>query len=192
MEYIATEIEGVYILKPHIFRDLRGHFCETYRHSDFTANVVKIDFVQDNESSSSYGVIRGLHFQDMPHAQSKLVRCTHGIVQDVAVDLRTESKTFGQHVSVILDADEGTQLFIPKGFAHGFAVLSDYAVFQYKCDAYYHPEAENGINPFDPALNIKWQIKKTDAILSDKDIARPDLAQIKDSLIFNGNLYGSR
>ncbi|MCM1319756.1 MAG: dTDP-4-dehydrorhamnose 3,5-epimerase [Muribaculaceae bacterium] len=187
MEFIETDIQGVYILKPEIFRDERGYFMETYRHSEFTTRIGAIDFVQDNESSSSYGVIRGLHFQKMPHSQSKLVRCISGIVQDVAVDLRASSPTYGQHISVILRADEGTQLFIPRGFAHGFAVLSEMATFQYKCDAYYHPEAEGGINPFDPTIGINWMIKPENAILSDKDRNRPNLDN--SSFYFKGNLY---
>lgn len=178
MEYIETDIAGVFILKPQIFHDERGHFMETYRHNDFTAHIGEVDFVQDNESSSSYGVIRGLHFQNMPHAQSKLVRCTQGAVQDVAVDLREGSPTFGKHISIILRADEGTQFFIPRGFAHGFAVLSEKATFQYKCDAYYHPQAEGGINPFDPQLGIKWLIDPKDAILSDKDLRNPNLSEL--------------
>lgn len=178
MEYIETDIAGVFILKPRIFHDERGYFMETYRHNDFMAHIGEVDFVQDNESSSSYGVIRGLHFQNMPHAQSKLVRCTQGAVQDVAVDLREGSPTFGKHISIILRADEGTQFFIPRGFAHGFAVLSEKATFQYKCDAYYHPQAEGGINPFDPQLDIKWLIDPKDAILSDKDLRNPNLNEL--------------
>lgn len=190
MEYVKTDMPGVVILRPKVFRDKRGYFMETYRHNDFTAHIGAIDFIQDNESESSYGVIRGLHFQKMPHSQSKLVRCVQGKVLDVAVDIRTDSPTFGKHVSVILDAYEGTQLFIPRGFAHGYAVLSETAKFQYKCDAYYNPEAEDGINPFDPALGIDWQIPREDAIISDKDMARLTIEEIKDTLNFKGNLYG--
>ena len=178
MEFIETAIKGVIILKPRIYSDERGYFMETYRHNEFTAHVGEINFVQDNESSSTYGVVRGLHFQQAPHAQAKLVRCVSGIVQDIAVDLRADSPTYGQHVSVILRADEGTQLFIPRGFAHGFAVLSPRATFQYKCDAYYHPQAEGGINPYDPALGIDWLIPQADAILSEKDCNRPNLNQL--------------
>lgn len=190
MEYIETNIAGVFILKPHIIRDPRGYFMETFRHNDFADRIGIPAFVQDNESASSYGVLRGLHFQAMPHSQGKLVRCVQGIVQDVAVDLRADSPTFGHHISIILDAREGTQLFIPRGFAHGYVVLSDHALFQYKCDAYYHPEFEGGINPFDPELNIKWGINTQNVLLSEKDRLRPTLSQIKDSLNFKGNLYG--
>lgn len=189
MEFIETDIAGVIIIKPRIFRDSRGYFMETFRHKDFIGHAGNIGFLQDNESASDYGVVRGLHFQNMPHSQGKLVRCARGIVQDVAVDLRAGSPTFGRHVSVILNAEEGTQLFIPRGFAHGYAVLSEHALFQYKCDAYYHPEAEGGINPYDPDLDIKWGISRQDAILSDKDKARPLLSEIADSLNFKGNLY---
>ena len=189
MEYIKTHIPGVAILRPRIFTDSRGYFMETYRHSDFTEHIGEIDFIQDNESASVQGVVRGLHFQKMPHSQSKLVRCVSGRVMDVAVDLRSGSPTFGHHISVILDADEGTQLFIPKGFAHGYTVLSPRAVFQYKCDAYYHPEAEGGIDPFDPALGIDWKISRDQAIVSDKDAVRPTLAEIKDTLNFSDNPY---
>lgn len=189
MEYIKTDIQGVMIIRPRIITDTRGYFMETYRDSDFKAQVCDTDFVQDNESASSYGVVRGLHFQDMPHSQSKLVRCVSGKVLDVAVDLRSGSPTFGRHVAVILDSALGTQLFIPRGFAHGYAVLSERALFQYKCDAYYHPESEGGIDPFDPELGIDWGIDRLDAIVSDKDMARPRLADIADRLHFSGNLY---
>lgn len=188
MEYIETDIAGVIIIKPRIFRDSRGYFMETFRHDDFTAHAGDIDFVQDNESASTCGVVRGLHFQNMPYSQGKLVRCVKGTVRDVAVDLRAGSPTFGRHVSVILNAEEGTQLFIPRGFAHGYAVLSEYALFQYKCDAYYHPDAEGGINPYDPVLGINWGIGRQEAILSDKDKARPLLSEIADSLNFKGGL----
>lgn len=190
MEYIKTEIEGVVILKPRIFRDARGYFMETFSHRDFTANVADINFVQDNQSASVRGVVRGLHFQRMPHAQSKLVRCVSGKVLDVAVDVRADSPTFGHHVAVELSAESGTQLFLPRGMAHGFAVLSDYAVFEYKCDAYYHPEAEGGFHPFDPALAIDWRVDESSAILSDKDKVRPTLAESLNQLNFTGNLYG--
>lgn len=189
MEYIKTKIPGVTILQPRIITDTRGYFMETFRHSEFTENIGTINFVQDNESASTYGVVRGLHFQKTPHCQSKLVRCVSGKVLDVAVDLRRDSPTFGQHVAVTLDSTLGTQIFIPRGFAHGYSVLSGHAVFQYKCDAYYNPESEGGIDPFDPALGIDWGIDSTDAIVSDKDYARPRLADIIDSIDFSGNLY---
>lgn len=172
MEYIKTDIEGTAILRPRIFRDERGYFMETWRHDDFCANVAPVTFVQDNESRSVSGVVRGLHFQRPPFAQAKLVRCVMGRVLDVAVDLRHDSRTYGRHIAVVLDAAEGTQLFIPKGFAHGYTVLSPEAVFQYKCDEYYHPEAEDGIHPFDPALGIDWHLDQSTAVLSPKDAAR--------------------
>ncbi len=189
MEYVKTKIPGVTILQPRIITDARGYFMETFRHSEFTEKIGIIDFVQDNESASTYGVVRGLHFQDIPHSQSKLVRCVSGKVLDVAVDLRSDSPTFGQHVAVTLDSILGTQLFIPRGFAHGYSVLSDQAVFQYKCDAYYHPESEGGIDPFDPALGIDWGIDPAHAIVSEKDSSRPRLADIIGSIDFSGNLY---
>lgn len=189
MKFIKTKIPGVTILQPRIITDARGYFMETFRHSEFAKEIGIINFVQDNESASTYGVVRGLHFQHMPHSQSKLVRCVSGKVLDVAVDLRRDSPSFGQHVAVTLDSSLGTQLFIPRGFAHGYSVLSDHAVFQYKCDAYYHPESEGGIDPFDPVLGIDWGIDSAEAIVSDKDSARPRLADIIDSIDFSGNLY---
>lgn len=189
MEYIKTRIEGVIIIKPRIFRDARGYFMETFSLREFQEHVGDIQFVQDNQSSSVRGVVRGLHFQRIPYAQSKLVRCVSGRVLDVAVDVRQDSPTFGQHVAVELDADSGTQLFLPRGMAHGFAVLSDRAVFEYKCDSYYHPEAEGGFHPFDNALGIDWRIPASEAILSDKDKARLSLADSIEQLNFTGNLY---
>lgn len=189
MEYINTDIEGVVILKPQIYGDKRGYFMETYRHSDFCAHIGNIDFVQDNESSSTRHVVRGLHFQLEPHSQGKLVRCTRGCVVDVAVDLRKGSPTFGRHVAIRLDAESGTQLFIPRGFAHGYATLSDVATFQYKCDAYYNPQAESGIHPFDPALGIDWGVEPDQAILSDKDSARLPLADMLNIINFPANPY---
>ncbi len=189
MNFIKTEIPGVIIIEPVVHSDARGYFMETYSERDFEHHIGKINFVQDNESSSTRGVIRGLHFQQMPYAQSKLVRCTQGVVLDVAVDLRADSPTFGRWVSVELSADNKRQLFLPRGMAHGFAVLSERATFVYKCDAFYHPESEGGINPFDPALGIDWRIPRDSAILSDKDLTRPDLEQALPSLTFQGNLY---
>lgn len=180
MEAIKTDIEGVYIIEPRIFRDARGYFFESYSRRDFRAATgLDIEFVQDNESRSTRGVIRGLHFQRPPFTQSKLLRCARGAVLDVAVDLRLGSATFGRHVSVELNEDNHRQIFVPKGFAHGFAVLSDMAVVQYKCDEYYHPEAEGGISPFDPALRIDWRVAPEDAIRSDKDLRHPALADFE-------------
>lgn len=189
MEYINTDIDGVVILKPQVHEDARGYFMETFVQNDFDRHVRPVKFVQDNESRSTFGVLRGLHFQRMPHTQSKLVRCINGRVLDVAVDLRYGSPTFGKHVSVELSEENHLQLFIPRGFAHGFVVLSPEATFAYKCDALYSPQSEGGINPFDPALGIDWHISKEDAILSDKDEARPCLGEVIDSVTFKGSLY---
>lgn len=174
MDVIKTPIEGLLIIEPKIFNDSRGYFFESYSQREFDEKVApligrQVRFVQDNESMSSYGVIRGLHYQKAPFAQSKLVRCIKGRVLDVALDIREGSPSFGQHFAVELSEENRRQFFIDKGFAHGFAVLSDTAVFQYKCDEFYHPEAEDGINPTDTALGIDWRIPLEDAILSEKD-----------------------
>ena len=169
MEVINTKIEGVVILKPKIFEDNRGYFCESYSKRDFDNQVKTIDFVQDNESKSSYGVLRGLHFQKPPFAQSKLVRVMKGNVFDVAVDIRKGSPTYGEWVGVELSEFNHLQFFIPKGFAHGFVVLSNEAIFQYKCDEFYHPESEGGIMWNDSIINIDWKIPINDIILSNKD-----------------------
>lgn len=176
MEVIKTELEGVVILEPRIFRDERGYFFESFSQREFDEKVAMpllgkpLVFVQDNESMSSYGVMRGLHYQRMPYTQSKLVRCVKGAVLDVAVDIRKGSPTFGRHVAVELTEDNHRQFFIPRGFAHGFAVLSDMAVFQYKCDNFYHPEADGGICILDESLGIDWRIPVEKAILSEKDL----------------------
>ena len=175
MKVIGTEIEGVKIIEPKIFEDERGYFLESYNDLNFINNVGIVDFVQDNESKSSYGVMRGLHFQRPPHTQAKLVRCVRGAVLDVAVDLRKGSPTYGKHVAVELTEDNHRQLFIPNGFAHGFSVLSDTAVFQYKCDDFYHPELDGGINILDESLGIDWKIPTEKAILSEKDTKHPML-----------------
>ena len=175
MNVIQTEIPGVVIIEPRIFGDSRGYFFESFSEKNFIEKVAPVKFVQDNESKSCYGVIRGLHFQKPPHAQSKLVRVVKGRVLDVAVDLRKGSPTFGKHVAVELTEDNHRQFFIPRGFAHGFAVLSEEAVFQYKCDEFYHPEADGGIQLCDPSLGIDWRIPFADAILSDKDTKQPFL-----------------
>lgn len=173
MEIIKTDIEGVVILEPKVFRDARGYFFESYSKREFDEKVAPVDFVQDNESCSTRGVMRGLHFQRPPFTQAKLVRCVKGAVLDVAVDLRKGSPTYGRHVAVELTEENHRQFFIPKGFAHGFAVLSDVAVFQYKCDEFYHPEADGGISILDPSLEIDWRIDPAEAILSDKDTKHP-------------------
>lgn len=175
MKVIDTEIEGVKIIEPKIFEDERGYFLESYNDLNFINNVGIVDFVQDNESKSSYGVMRGLHFQRPPHTQAKLVRCVRGAVLDVAVDLRKGSPTYGKHVAVELTENNHRQLFIPKGFAHGFSVLSDTAVFQYKCDDFYHLELDGGINILDESLEIDWKIPTEKAILSEKDTKHPML-----------------
>lgn len=173
MKIIPTKIEGVVTIEPRLFQDDRGYFFESYSEKDFNREVREIHFVQDNESKSSYGVMRGLHFQRPPFTQSKLVRCVKGAVLDVAVDIRKGSPTYGQHVAVELTEDNHRQFFIPRGFAHGFAVLSPEAVFQYKCDNFYHPEADGGISILDSSLGIDWRIPTDHAILSEKDTRHP-------------------
>ena len=217
MEVIKTNIDGVLIIEPRVFKDSRGYFFESFSQREFDEKVTpilghSINFVQDNESMSSYGVMRGLHYQRMPYTQSKLVRCVKGAVLDVAVDIRKGSPTFGQHVSCLLTGrDEegmkiaeqfakesvinnlqsliGLQFFVPRGFAHGFAVLSNTAVFQYKCDNFYHPEADGGINIKDESLGIDWRIPVEKAILSEKDLKH---ACLKDAVLdfdINDKLY---
>lgn len=173
MKVTKTAIDGVVIIEPRVFDDSRGYFFESYSKRVFDAEVAPVDFVQDNESRSVRGVMRGLHFQRPPYTQAKLVRCVEGRVLDVAVDLRRESPTYGRHVAVELSAGNHRQFFVPRGFAHGFAVLSDTAVFQYKCDNYYAPEADGGISILDDSLGIDWIIDPADAILSDKDTRHP-------------------
>ena len=169
MEYIKTCIDGVFIIKPKVIKDERGYFYESFSEKDFIENVGDVKFVQDNQSKSCYGVVRGLHFQNDEYAQSKLVRCLKGVILDVAVDLRKDSSTYGKHVSAMLTEDNYQQLFIPRGFAHGFSVLSEEAIVQYKCDNYYNKDSEGGINPFDESLSIDWCIPKDKIILSEKD-----------------------
>ena len=178
MEILKTDIEGVLILEPKVFRDARGYFFESFSQREFDRKAAPllghtVHFVQDNESMSSFGVMRGLHFQRPPFTQSKLVRCVRGAVLDVAVDIRKGSPTYGKHVAVELTEENHRQFFIPKGFAHGFVVLSDTAVFQYKCDEFYHPEADGGISILDDSLGINWRISTKEAILSEKDTRHP-------------------
>ena len=174
MNVINTEIEGLKIIEPRIFGDARGYFFESFSERDFVEQTgLEVRFVQDNESKSRYGVVRGLHFQKPPFAQSKLVRVVKGRVLDVAVDIRKGSPTYGRHVAVELTEDNHRQLFLPKGMAHGFAVLSDEVLFQYKCDEYYHPESEGAIAWDDPALAIDWHLPKGDVLLSEKDSHHP-------------------
>lgn len=181
MNVITTPLSGVLILEPRVFADARGYFFERFSQREFDAQVVPllghpVCFVQDNESLSSRNVVRGLHFQRPPYTQRKLVSCVSGTVLDVVVDLRRSSPTFGQHAAVELSGENHRQVFIDRGFAHGFAVLSETAVFQYKCDEFYHPEADSGIQLLDPALGIDWRIPRERMILSDKDRVRPLLA----------------
>ena len=178
MNVIETGIEGLLIIEPRVFGDERGYFFESYSERDFTQAVGPVKFVQDNESKSRYGVLRGLHFQKEPYAQAKLVRVVSGAVLDVAVDLRKGSPTFGRHFSVELTGENHRQFFIPKGLAHGFCVLSEEVVFQYKCDEFYHPEAEGGIAWNDPDLAIDWRLPASDLILSPKDQKHPDFKSI--------------
>lgn len=194
MNVIKTNIEGVLILEPKVFNDARGYFFESFSQREFDEKVAPIlghtiRFVQDNESMSSYGVMRGLHFQRPPFTQSKLVRCAKGAVLDVAVDIRKGSPTFGQHVAVELTEDNHRQFFISKGFAHGFAVLSETAVFQYKCDEFYHPEADGGISIMDQSLGINWKIPTDQALLSEKDTKHQMLVNFDSPFNINTNLY---
>ena len=182
MKLIKTYIEGVTVIEPKVFSDSRGCFFESFSERDFAEEVGPVRFVQDNESRSVYGVIRGLHFQKPPHAQAKLVRVVKGKVLDVAVDLRKDSPTFGQHVAMELSDENRRQMFIPRGFAHGFSVLSEEAVFQYKCDSYYAPESEGSLAWNDPDLNIDWNVPAGSEILSDKDRMSPRLKDIIDTL----------
>lgn len=189
MEVIKTEIDGVVIIEPRIFKDARGYFFESYSQREFDEKIGKIDFCQDNESMSSYGVMRGLHFQRPPFTQSKLVRCVKGRVLDVAVDIRKGSPTYGKHVAVELTEDNHRQFFVPRGFAHGFAVLSDVAVFQYKCDNFYHPEADGGISILDNSLGIDWRIPTDKAILSEKDTKHEMLKDFDSPFSIDTPLY---
>ena len=178
MKFLETCINGVWLIQPSIYVDDRGYFFESFSDKEFKENIGDITFVQDNQSKSSYGVVRGLHFQKGEYAQSKLVRCVKGIILDVAVDLREGSPTFGKHVSAMLTEDNHSQLFIPRGFAHGFSVLTTEAIVQYKCDNFYNKESEGGVNPFDKDLNIEWMIPKDKVILSEKDLQWEKLSMI--------------
>ena len=189
MEVIKTAIEGVVILKPKIFNDARGYFFESFSQREFDEKVMPIKFVQDNESMSSYGVMRGLHFQVPPFTQSKLVRCVKGAVLDVAVDIRKGSPTYGQHVAVELTEENHLQFFVPRGFAHGFSVLSETAVFQYKCDNFYAPQADGGISILDNSLGIDWKIPTEKAILSEKDTKHDLLKNFDSPFSINIPLY---
>lgn len=186
---IKTAIEGVVIIEPKVFGDARGYFFESFSQKEFDEKVRPVKFVQDNESMSRYGVMRGLHFQAPPFTQSKLVRCVLGKVLDVAVDIRKGSPTYGQHVAVELSEENKRAMFIARGFAHGFAVLSDTAVFQYKCDQFYHPEADTGISILDSSLGIDWHIPTDKAILSEKDLKHALLKDFESPFSIEMNLY---
>ncbi len=173
MEYKETAIEGVFIIEPKVFQDARGYFMEAWKQADFEEHIGKVNFIQDNESKSSFGVLRGLHFQKGEYSQAKLVRVIKGRVLDVAVDMRKSSPTFGQHVMVELSEENKRQFFIPRGFAHGFLVLSDEAIFTYKVDNVYAPQAESGVRWNDPQLNIEWPIDPAKVLTSAKDLEQP-------------------
>lgn len=177
MEYIKTEIEGVVIIRPRVFGDDRGYFMETFKQPEFEEHIGPVQFVQDNESKSSRGVLRGLHYQKGEHSQAKLVRVIKGRVMDVAVDLRCSSPTFGKYIMVELSDENKQQLFIPRGMAHGFVVMSDEAIFTYKCDNVYCPESEAGILYSDPNVGIKWPIPSEEMLLSSKDTKHPTLLE---------------
>lgn len=189
MEVIQTDIPGVVIIEPRIFNDSRGYFFESWSEREFNAKVRPVRFVQDNESKSSYGVLRGLHFQKGRSAQSKLVRVVKGAVLDVAVDIRRGSPTFGKHAAVELTAENHRQFFVPRGFAHGFSVLSEEAVFQYKCDNFYDPYSEGAIAWDDPDLGIDWRIPADKMVLSAKDSAHPRLSDSDYLFDYNEDLY---
>ncbi len=189
MDVIKTDIEGVVILEPRLFEDERGHFFEAFSEREFAEKVRECHFVQENEAYSTYGVVRGLHFQRPPHAQSKLVRVVKGRVLDVVVDIRKGSPTFGKHIAVELSTENHRQLFIPRGFAHGYSVLSEEALLEYKCDNYYAPASEGAILWNDPALAIDWQLPTESVILSDKDMKNPALAECEALFDYNETLY---
>lgn len=189
MNVIKTDIEGPVIIEPRLFKDERGYFFESYSEREFTKQIREIKFVQDNESKSVYGVLRGLHFQKPPYAQSKLVRVILGSVLDVAIDIRRGSPTFGKHVAVELSGENHRQIFIPRGFAHGFVVLSPEVVFQYKCDNFYSPQSEGALAWDDPELGIDWKIPAEKIILSEKDKHHPWLKDAEWLFDYKENLY---
>ena len=189
MNMIKTEIEGVVIIEPNVFADERGYFFESYSQKEFEDKVCKTLFVQENESKSNYGVLRGLHFQKMPYTQSKLGRVVKGKVLDIAVDIRKGSPTFGKYVATELSDENRLQIFVPRGFAHGFVVLSEEAIFQYKCDNYYVPQSESGILWDDPALNIDWKLNEKNILLSYKDKRNPLLKDANYLFDYSENLY---
>lgn len=184
MQFIQQKIEGVWVIEPKRYGDARGYFSETFKMDEFKSHIGDVNFIQDNESFSSKGVLRGLHFQKGEFSQAKLVRVSQGTVLDVAVDLRKASPTFGQHIAVELSHDNGRQLFLPRGFAHGFVVLSDVAQFQYKVDNVYAPQAEATLRFDDPQLGIDWRISPDDMLLSDKDMRGYSFAEIAEKFSF--------
>jgi len=184
MAFIQTDFPGLIIIEPTVFADSRGYFFESYNENNFKAAGIDIRFVQDNQSRSAYGVIRGLHYQLAPHAQTKLIRVLSGSILDVAVDIRKGSPTYGQVFSLELSAANYKQLLIPKGFAHGFSVLSETAEVMYKCDAFYHKESEAGIVHNDSTLNIDWQVPSGKAIISGKDLEHPSITECKNNFVF--------
>ena len=189
MKFTEQKLKGVFVIEPQVFGDSRGYFMESYKKELFEKYIGVVDFIQDNESRSSYGVVRGLHFQRGEWSQSKLVRVTQGRVYDVVVDLRRTSPTFGQYVGIELSDENKKQLFVPRGFAHGFAVLSEIAVFQYKCDNFYAPQADGGIQLRDESLGIDWKIPVAEAILSEKDLKHPLLKDYDSPFDYTINLY---
>ena len=180
MKVTKTALDGVVIIEPRIFVDTRGYFFESFSQKEFIDKVADTNFVQDNESLSVYGVLRGLHFQKPPYAQAKLIRVIKGLIMDVVVDIRKDSPTFGKYVAVELSEENKLHLFIPRGFAHGFVVLTNDTIVQYKCDNYYHPQSEGGLLWSDPALNIDWKLPLFDIVLSEKDEENPLLKDITD------------
>ena len=184
MAFIKTDFPGLFIIEPTVFKDSRGYFFESYNENNFKEEGIDIKFVQDNQSKSSYGVIRGLHYQLAPHAQTKLIRVLSGSILDIVVDIRKGSPTYGNTFSIELSAENNKQLFIPKGFAHGFSVLSETAEVIYKCDEFYHKESEAGIVFNDAALNIDWKIPAASAIISDKDLLHPSILNCKNNFVF--------
>lgn len=189
MEIIKTTIDGVVIIEPKVFKDVRGYFFESFSQREFEEKIRRVNFVQDNESMSSYGVMRGFHFQHPPFTQSKLVRCVKGAVLDVAVDIRKGSPTYGEYVAVELTEDNHRQFFVPRGFAHGFAVLSETAIFQYKCDNFYAPQADGGISINDDSLGIDWKIPTDKVLLSEKDTFHEKLKDFNSPFDIKDDLY---
>ena len=189
MNYIQTEIDGVWLIEPNVYSDERGYFMEAFKKEEFEAKIGPVDFVQDNESKSSFGVLRGLHYQKGEYSQAKLVRVLKGKVLDVAVDLRRSSPTFGKHVSALLSEENKRQFFIPRGFAHGFSVLSEEVIFQYKCDNLYAPQYEGAIAWDDPDLGIDWHIPKDKMLLSEKDKIHPRLKEAEWLFDYSDMLY---